>query len=108
MTNRYNALEEMEIEKIIIDQAIRCLTALSDKLANQDYFFGVKPSSLDAIAFGYLAPLIKVPFPSYSSIRTHLYAYSNLISFVDRILKKFFTATGTGLIQLDNNLVNVI
>lgn len=96
MISRYNDLEELEIEKIIINQAIRCLSALSDKLSNQDYFFGVKPSSLDAIVFGYLAPLLKVPFPSYSSLRTHLHAYSNLTSFVERILKKFFPTVQEG------------
>ncbi|CEF67384.1 Metaxin-1 homolog [Strongyloides ratti] len=69
----------------IIRTAKKTITQLSKKLGDKKYFFGDKPSSLDALIFGYLAPLIKLPLPS-DTLQCHLQACSNLVRFVESIL----------------------
>lgn len=69
----------------IIVAAMKTITQLSKKLGDKKYFFGDKPSSLDALIFGYLAPLIKLPLPS-DRLQSHLHACSNLVRFVESIL----------------------
>uniref|UniRef100_A0A0N4ZMG4 GST C-terminal domain-containing protein n=1 Tax=Parastrongyloides trichosuri TaxID=131310 RepID=A0A0N4ZMG4_PARTI len=69
----------------IIKTAMRTITQLSNKLGDKKYFFGDKPSSLDALIFGYLAPLLKLPLPS-DRLQIHLQACSNLVRFIESII----------------------
>uniref|UniRef100_A0A0N5CFU7 GST C-terminal domain-containing protein n=1 Tax=Strongyloides papillosus TaxID=174720 RepID=A0A0N5CFU7_STREA len=69
----------------IIKIAMRTITQLSNKLGDKKYFFGDKPSSLDALIFGYLAPLLKLPLPS-DKLQAYLQGYPNLVRFVESIL----------------------
>ena len=41
-------------------QAQECLTMLSNRLGDKEYFFGKSPSTIDAIIFSYLLLLLKV------------------------------------------------
>ena len=43
-------------------QAQECLTMLSNRLGDQDYFFGTNPSAIDALVFSYLVLFLKVSF----------------------------------------------
>lgn len=76
------------IETVIIGEAQKCLTLLSERLKDE-YFFGKNPSSFDALVFGYLAPLLKVP-TSNRVLQNHLKSCDNLNKFVNKILKKYF------------------
>lgn len=58
---------------------------LSAKLADNKYFCGDKPSSLDALIFGYLAPLLHLSLPN-DRLQMHLCSYPNLVRFVESIL----------------------
>uniref|UniRef100_A0AC35TQ41 PRELI/MSF1 domain-containing protein n=1 Tax=Rhabditophanes sp. KR3021 TaxID=114890 RepID=A0AC35TQ41_9BILA len=69
----------------IIKHAMRTITNLSNKLGDKKYFFGDKPTSIDALIFGYLGPLLKLPVPS-DRLQIHLLACSNLVRFVESIL----------------------
>lgn len=82
-------IEFRRIETATFSEAQKCLTSLSERLGENDYFFGKSPSSFDAIVFGYLAPLLKVPFPS-CSLQNHLKACDNLRCYVEKILQKYF------------------
>lgn len=73
----------------IFKKANKCLTCLSFRLGNDDYFFGNEPTSLDAFVYGCLAPLLKAPFPS-SVFQNHLKANTNLVKFIDRITRRYF------------------
>ena len=53
------------------------------------YLFGIAPSSADAILYGYLAPLIKAPFPN-PSLQNHVKANDNLWKFVSHINLTYF------------------
>ena len=85
-----NNIETIQvIETAVHSEAQKCLTLLSERLNNNEFFFGKNPSSFDAIVFGYLAPLLKAPFIN-SSLQNHLKACDNLSRFVNRILQKYF------------------
>ena len=66
------------------------LAALSDFLGDKQYFFGDRPSSLDAAAFGILSQMILLDTftaPVFDKART----FKNLVDFTNRIQDKYFT-----------------
>uniref|UniRef100_A0A914M4R0 Metaxin n=1 Tax=Meloidogyne incognita TaxID=6306 RepID=A0A914M4R0_MELIC len=71
-------------QQITMD-AVQALNMLSAKLSDNKYFCGDKPCSLDALIFGYLAPLLKTPLPN-DRLQLHLSATPNLVRFVESIL----------------------
>ncbi|VAX07534.1 hypothetical protein MNBD_ALPHA03-1472 [hydrothermal vent metagenome] len=65
------------------------LQALSDFLGAKEFFFGDKPSCLDAAAFGHLAQMILVDDftgPVFDKAK----GYKNLVDYTNRISKKYF------------------
>ncbi|KAK3586669.1 hypothetical protein CHS0354_001281 [Potamilus streckersoni] len=87
-----DGIEDWEVEAKVLKEAKECLNNLSYKLGDQDFFFGDLPSSLDAIVFGYLAPILKAPL-SGSQLQSHLRACDNLCRLCNRILHRFFPPT---------------
>ncbi|XP_069673119.1 metaxin-1 isoform X2 [Periplaneta americana] len=81
--------DPLTIESYVYGEAEKCLTTLSVRLGEQDFFFGSHPTSLDATVYAYLAPLLKVPFPS-PALQNYLKACSNLVKFVVRITQRYF------------------
>ena len=61
-----------------------------------DEFF--RPTSLDAVVFSHLAPLLKAPLPS-AQLQQHLKACDNLCSFCSRIVQRYFPADPQGKIS---------
>lgn len=85
------------------------LGALSTRLGTSKWFYGDdKPSILDAIVFGYLAPVLYIPLPS-TNLRGRIAQHSNLVSFVGRVRQTFFSAAepnGSRLIgELDGDRI---
>lgn len=80
----------------VYSDAEKCLTLLSNRLGESKYFFGNQASSLDAIIYSYLAPLLRAPFPN-PTLQNHLKACNNLVSFVIRITQKYFPAISEGV-----------
>jgi len=76
----------------IMRDAKECLNLLSAKLGDNNYFFGSKPSSLDALVFGYIAPLLKAPLPT-TTLVNHLKGCRNLTQFCTHILDEHFPLT---------------
>ncbi|KAI0235428.1 Metaxin-1 [Lamellibrachia satsuma] len=85
----HELMTDSELENKLYKEAKKCMNLLSTKLGDNDYFFGSTPSSLDALVFGALAPLLKVPFPVVI-LRNHFKGCSNLWSLCQRILDKYF------------------
>ncbi|XP_060556635.1 metaxin-1-like [Ruditapes philippinarum] len=86
-------ISEADINSKIYNDAKVCLTQLSAKLGDQEYFFGNLPSSLDALVFGYLAPLLNAPL-TMNQLTTHLRTNcDNLCILCTRILREFFPMT---------------
>lgn len=65
------------------------MNLLATRLGQSDFFFGSRPTYLDALVYGYLAPLLKAPLPN-PALQNHLKGCPNLVRFVSRISTKFF------------------
>jgi len=85
-------VEDKNLELMLYKDAQECLTMLSNRLANKEFFFGKSPTSLDATVFAYLAPLLKAPFPN-AALQNHLRQCDNLVRFIERVLKNYFPLT---------------
>uniref|UniRef100_A0A5S6QDQ7 Metaxin glutathione S-transferase domain-containing protein n=1 Tax=Trichuris muris TaxID=70415 RepID=A0A5S6QDQ7_TRIMR len=90
LVQRYGYHADMtQLENKAIDFARYGLKLLSKRLANDKYFFGSRPSSLDAFVFGCLAPLIYIPLPDN---RLQVFLRSecqNLVQFVSSIINTY-------------------
>ncbi|KHJ96771.1 Metaxin-1-like family protein, partial [Oesophagostomum dentatum] len=76
-------LSEKNITAIMKD-GLEALNMLSAKLGDNKFFCGNKPSSLDALVFGYLAPLLRLPLPN-DRLQLHLRACPNLVRFIEQV-----------------------
>src|SRR5262249_25783174 len=63
--------------------------AMVQTLGDKNWFFGDRPTRADASAFGMLAPLVKSEMPTPTA--TYIRSQPTLVSFVDRVLARFFT-----------------
>ncbi|XP_014470676.1 PREDICTED: metaxin-1-like [Dinoponera quadriceps] len=73
----------------VYSEAQKCLTLLSTRLGDRDFFYGQQPSKIDAIIYSYLAPLLKAPLPN-PVLQNHLKACTNLVKYVSRISQRYF------------------
>ncbi|XP_077142886.1 metaxin-3 isoform X1 [Ranitomeya variabilis] len=97
-----------EVEAQIYKDAKECLNLLSNRLGTSQFFFGDLPTTLDAFAFGFLAPLYKARLLKIQ-LQEHLKQLPNLCDFCDHIICVYFTehAEGTspaGQEHVDANL----
>jgi len=69
------------------------LSALSDYLGEKPYVMGSKATSIDAVAYSFLACIIDVPFPS--PLKEHAIELGNLKPYCDRIRSEFYTQAET-------------
>ncbi|VDK23280.1 unnamed protein product [Anisakis simplex] len=81
-------------ETELIRNAIVAINLLSAKLGDNKYFYGDKPSSLDALIFGYLAPILKLPLPS-DRLQQHILGCPNLVRFIESIISIYLPLTET-------------
>lgn len=75
---------------LILAGARECLNTLSIALGEKMYFFGDKPTSLDAVVYGYLDNLIQYKLPGNNSLQGHVYCCDNLLQFCKRIRNQFY------------------
>ncbi|EJW73345.1 hypothetical protein WUBG_15750 [Wuchereria bancrofti] len=85
-------------EKQIIHDAINTINFLEDRLANKKYFYGDKPSSIDALIFGYLAPILKLPLPS-DRLQQHIMSCPNVVRFIESIISIYLPLSETQIRQ---------
>jgi len=83
-----------DIEFAVTRQAIQCLNQLAAKLNDQKYFYGDRPSTLDAQVFGLLAVLIKLPLVT-DRLQQHIKAHPNLTRFVEAICSIYMPLNDT-------------
>ncbi|XP_071581017.1 metaxin-1 isoform X3 [Temnothorax nylanderi] len=77
------------IENEVYSEAQKCLTLLSTRLGDRDFFCGQQPNAIDAVVYSYLAPLLKAPLPN-PVLQNHLKACTNLVKYVSRISQRYF------------------
>lgn len=87
----YENCEDMAvIEAAVFSTAENCLSVLSNRLGESEFFFGKHPTSLDATVYAYLAPLLKAPFV-VPVLQNHLKSFPNLVKFVGRVTQRYFS-----------------
>ncbi|WP_041550157.1 glutathione S-transferase family protein [Chamaesiphon minutus] len=64
------------------------LLALSDFLSDKQFFFGGKPTSLDASAYGILANILGSPFNS--PLKERAQRLNNIVAYRDRIRDRYY------------------
>jgi len=69
----------------------RCCLALSQRLGQQTYFFGDRPTELDALVFGHLFTLITTSLPLVS-LSAVVSRHASLVRLCKRIDRDFFQA----------------
>ena len=77
------------VETAVYKAAEECLTLLSHRLDDNHYMFGKSPSSVDAVMYAYLGPLLKAPMPS-TTLQNYLKNCNNLVKFVVRVGQNYF------------------
>ncbi|KAJ8304791.1 hypothetical protein KUTeg_018374, partial [Tegillarca granosa] len=82
------ACTEDEVHAVIYKEAKECLNQLSYYLGEKEFFFGSEPTSLDALVFSYVGPLIKAPLPA-NQLTNHLKGCENLFALCNRILNRY-------------------
>ena len=75
-------------EQEIIEIARKTFVALSDLLADKDYFFGDKVSTFDASAYAFISSFTQVELNN--DINTAAKEFKNLVDYADRFKQQYF------------------
>ena len=67
------------------------IRAMSDFLSDQPYMMGEEPTSIDAIAYGMLANIIKVSIGS--PLKDYTLGFENLVTYCDRMHDRYWANT---------------
>lgn len=73
----------------VFEEVHTCCQALSERLDKQMFFFGDKPTELDALVFGHLFTLLTTDLPNNEFARI-IERFTNLKNFCERVDKKYF------------------
>lgn len=74
-------------------RASDAIRALAERLGDGPYFFGDRPSTLDAVVFAYLAVPFFAPLRS-NRLAASIATYPNLTRFLTHVLTNFFADSG--------------
>ena len=91
---KYEIIKQLEVLKFTDDDDVthtakEIYTCLASKLGNNRYFFGVNPSSLDAVVFGHLAVQYFAPMPD-QTLRNTLQQFPSLVKFIETTAAELF------------------
>jgi glutathione S-transferase len=64
------------------------LDALANFLGDKPYFMGAEPTSLDAVAYAFLAGALAVPFDS--PLKAHTRSRPNLVAYCERMRQRYY------------------
>ncbi|GIY15459.1 metaxin-2 [Caerostris darwini] len=85
----------------VYDMVDNCCYALSERLGTQKYFFGDRPTELDAIVFGHLFAILTTPLPD-NRLCTIVREYQNLVDLCQRIDVDYFQKNADEDIDIEN------
>lgn len=75
----------------LVEKARGVLKLLSEELKDSRYFSGTStPNELDALIFGYLAVIAKLPLPNLNNLQQFMFERRNLLAYVNRVLTEYF------------------
>lgn len=98
---RYIGLFGKESRQKIYERTEKALSALSTRLGEgKRYFYGDKPTALDAVVFGQLAASLYAPLPC-AKFRSLIASQPNLVKFCEGIQSEYFSEDDDYDFQLD-------
>ncbi|XP_050406650.1 metaxin-2 [Patella vulgata] len=77
----------------VCDEVKTCCQALAERLDSKQYFFGDKPTELDALVFGHLYTILTTRLP-VSRFAEIVQQFSNLTAFCTRVEENFYKKYG--------------
>jgi len=75
--------------EMVYEKADEIYKSLSIKLGDKNFFFGDSPTTLDAVAYGFLISQSAASLPQ-ANLRNHILNYHNLVDYCNRITTLFF------------------
>ncbi|XP_055544613.1 metaxin-1 homolog [Wyeomyia smithii] len=96
---------ELHDVKDMLLNAKKCINWVSEKLGENQFFFGDTPSEVDAVLYGYLSVILKMKLPN-NILQNHLKECPNLVKFIDRMTTIYFAKesyTSGGLVGSNSN-----
>lgn len=73
----------------VYNEVETCCRALSERLDNGQFFFGSKPTELDAVVFGHLFTILTTPLPD-NNLKAIVQQFSNLVKLCENIEREYF------------------
>jgi len=78
-----------------------CCRALSERLDNSAYFFGPRPTELDALVFGHVFSILTTPLPD-NRLKVIVQQFGNLSKLCENIERDYFERLNNGGSESDN------
>ncbi|EZA61712.1 Metaxin-2 [Ooceraea biroi] len=75
----------------VFDDVKKCCIALSERLTDEEFFFGKDPTELDALVFGHIHALIS-PFSSNREIVAIIHQFPKLVGHTSRVKRRYFSS----------------
>ena len=73
----------------VLDEVDSCCQALSEKLENQSFLYGDKPTELDAMVYGHVNAILKAPLPD-PELKETVSRYKPLLKHQELVQERFF------------------
>jgi len=73
----------------VFNEIDNCCRALSERLENSQYFFGARPTELDALVFGHIFSILTTPLPD-NRAKNIVQQYGNLVKLCENIERDYF------------------
>lgn len=73
----------------VVQKVAKCCETLVEKLGNEEYFYGNRPTELDAVTFGHLFTILTTNLPN-NVLAEKVREYKSLVHFCQNIDKKYF------------------
>ena len=73
------------------------------KILSTYFILYCRPTTADAIMFGYIAPLLRINFPR-NRLKGHIESYQNIIQTIDFILRRYFQPSARGMFCVQLNV----
>lgn len=85
-----SSLSDEALQQHLYSEAEKCLSSVAKRLADSNYMAGSAPCSLDAVLYGFLAPLLNSCW-SGERLSSVVRAHSPLVDFVRRVDRKYIS-----------------
>ncbi|XP_018045255.1 PREDICTED: metaxin-2-like isoform X3 [Atta colombica] len=75
----------------VFDDVKKCCIALSERLADEEFFFGKEPTEVDALVYGHIYTLTSPSFPYNEEVAAIIRQFPKLLEHMFRIEHRYFS-----------------